>query len=51
MVRNIQRSRERGDSLHKIAARLNEKGVPTKNGKRWYASTVRHILGNDLYVR
>lgn len=38
-------------SLRKIAEALNEQGVPSKNGRRWYASTVKYILNNNLYKR
>jgi hypothetical protein len=45
VVGRIQRQRERGDSLRKIAADLNEAGVATaQGGVRWYAATVRHVL-------
>jgi DNA invertase Pin-like site-specific DNA recombinase len=45
VVRRIQRQRTRGDSLRKIAADLNQSGVPTaQGGARWYAATVRHVL-------
>jgi DNA invertase Pin-like site-specific DNA recombinase len=45
VVRRIQRQRARGDSLRKIAADLNQSGVPTaQGGARWYAATVRHVL-------
>ncbi len=41
--------RESGWSLGKIAKELNQRGVPTKQGKRWYASTIRYLLRNELY--
>ncbi len=41
--------REDGWSLGKIAKELNQRGVPTKQGKRWYASTIHYLLRNDLY--
>ena len=45
VVRRIQRQRARGDSYRKIAADLNEAGVPTaQGGREWYAATVRHVL-------
>jgi DNA invertase Pin-like site-specific DNA recombinase len=45
VVRRIQRQRERGDTLRKIADDLNRAGVPTaQGGARWYAATVRHVL-------
>lgn len=43
-VRRIQEMRAAGLSLHKIADRLNEEGVPTKLGGRWYAVTVQKVL-------
>ncbi len=39
-----------GASLSGIARRLNADAVPTKRGGRWYASTVRYLLRNDLYT-
>ena len=45
VVRRIRRQRERGDTFRKIAADLNEAGVPTaQGGAQWYAATVRHVL-------
>ena len=44
LVRRIKNLRTRGHSLHKIAAKLNESGAPTKRGGLWYACTVRNIL-------
>jgi len=54
--RRILRERARGDTFQKIAAGLNDDGVATAHaaepgepmvefvhGKRWYASTVRHV--------
>ena len=38
-----------GGGLRQSAALLNAQHVPTKRGGRWYASTIRYILGNDLY--
>lgn len=38
-----------GASLASIARRLNRDGIPTKRGGRWYASTVRYLVMNDLY--
>jgi len=39
--------REKGLSLHKIAARLNVSGARTKNGGTWQAKTVSRILPAD----
>jgi DNA invertase Pin-like site-specific DNA recombinase len=49
VVRRIQRQRARGDSLRTIADSLNQDAVPTaQGGKRWYAGTVRGILGRSV---
>ncbi len=49
VLRKIRLKREQGVSLRKIADTLNRGGVPAKNGGRWYASTVRYILGNSIH--
>ena len=36
--------------LSEIADGLNVDGVPTQRGGRWFASTVRYILGNAVYA-
>jgi len=41
--------RRAGWSLRTIAGELNRRGIPTKQGGRWYASTVRYLLQNKLY--
>jgi DNA invertase Pin-like site-specific DNA recombinase len=33
-----------GKSLNAIAATLNEEGVPTAKGGKWYASTISHVV-------
>lgn len=38
-----------GWSLRRIAAELNRRGVPTKQGSKWYAATVRYLRHNSLY--
>ena len=35
--------------LREIARELNEKGVPTARGGKWYSGIVKYILGNPLY--
>lgn len=36
--------------LSEIADGLNVDGIGTQRGGRWYASTVRYILGNSIYT-
>jgi len=50
-VKLIQALKADGWSLRKIATRLNDETVPTKQGGQWYASTVKYILDNSLYER
>lgn len=49
VIIEINKRRGCGHSLRKIADYLNGSGVPTKQGGRWYASTVKYILENDLH--
>lgn len=50
-VLKIHFMRQSGYSLHKIAAFLCERNVPTKNGGRWFAKTVSQILEfNRLHI-
>ena len=44
--KRIARMRKRGLTLRAIADALNDEGVPTaQGGAKWYASTVRKVLG------
>lgn len=45
----IKSRRDQGYSLRKIADGLNMGLIPTKNGAKWYPSTVHYILRNQLY--
>jgi DNA invertase Pin-like site-specific DNA recombinase len=48
VVLRIVDTRAGGESLRAIATRLNEDGVPTaQGGSRWYASTVKAVLGEQ----
>ncbi|MBA7490761.1 hypothetical protein ES702_01304 [subsurface metagenome] len=51
VVEYIKRLKRKKLSLRQIANRLNEKGIPTKRGGKWYAGTVRYILLNARYKR
>ena len=39
-----------GVAKETIAKRLNEEGVPTKRGTKWYVSSVYYILTNERYM-
>lgn len=39
-----------GKGTHAIATALNERGVPTKKGGKWTASTVRGLLSNEKFT-
>ncbi len=44
IVRRILLLWRRGSSYRSIAAKLNEEGVPTKQGRRWHHSTVGNVV-------
>jgi len=35
--------------LREIVRELNEKGMPTARGGKWYDGTIKYILKNPLY--
>jgi DNA invertase Pin-like site-specific DNA recombinase len=39
----IKKQKDSGLSFHEIARRLNNNGIPTQNGGKWYATTVKNI--------
>lgn len=39
-----------GKGTHKIASELNERGVPTRKGGSWTATTVRGLLTNEKFT-
>jgi len=43
VVSRILKHRKRGKSYTAIADHLNRQGIPTKQGRQWYASTVHYI--------
>ena len=49
-VKRAQALRSDGLSYRGIADTLNAEGAQTKNGGKWYASTVRYVCLNELYV-
>lgn len=50
LISRLHTMREQGRSLRSIANQLNTEGISGKQGGRWYASTVKYLLDNDLYV-
>lgn len=49
VIECIKTMDKNGVPMLRIAEALNNDGVPTKRGGRWYASTVRNILLNTLH--
>ena len=43
--RNIENA-----SYHKIARSLNEKRIPSKRGRKWYAETIKMIYTSSIYA-
>lgn len=39
-----------GKGTHRIASELNGRGIPTKRGGSWTASTVRWLLSNEKFI-
>ena len=37
-------------TLAEIACRLNAQGIPGKLGGKWYPTTVRNVLRNEIYL-
>jgi site-specific DNA recombinase len=48
-VRSIFQMKGDGLTLRAIAQTLNDRGVPTARGGKWYAGTVSYMLRNTLY--
>jgi DNA invertase Pin-like site-specific DNA recombinase len=52
IVRAMKKLRREGWTLGRIADQLTKSDISTKaGGRRWYASTVRYVLNNDLYSK
>jgi site-specific DNA recombinase len=49
VIKRIKRLRSEGFSYWKIARRLNQAGITTKRGARWYPASVRYVEQNTLY--
>lgn len=50
VVAEIQDMRDQGMTLRDIAGDLNERGIKGKRGGKFYASTIKAILDNDLHL-
>ena len=50
VVREILTRRAAGKTLRSIAEWLNSSAIPTKRGARWYASTVKAIVENEIHA-
>ena len=40
----------RRPSLAELAHALNVDGIPTRRGGQWYASTIRYVVMNPIYI-
>jgi site-specific DNA recombinase len=49
VIRRVKAWRSQGWTLRRIADTLNQDGISTKQGSRWFAQTVKDILGNPLH--
>lgn len=49
VLRLIRQFEDDDWSLAGIARELNHRGIPTKRGAKWYPSTVRYLLRNELH--
>jgi site-specific DNA recombinase len=49
IIKNIKKLRNNGCSLSQIANKLNSRHVPTKKNKKWYKSTIKKILDNNIH--
>jgi site-specific DNA recombinase len=49
VVLRIFEMRQAGLSLMSIARKLNNEGVASKRGRKWYPATVGYILNNPKY--
>jgi DNA invertase Pin-like site-specific DNA recombinase len=51
IVKEVYQARKEGMSINLIAKLLNDDGVPTINGGKWYGSTIHSILKNKIYTK
>jgi site-specific DNA recombinase len=50
IVREVFELYLEGKSYNKIATILNKRGVPTKNGGKWYAQHIKNMINNETYT-
>lgn len=50
IIRRIFTNCQKGMSLNQIADDLTKSGISTRNGKKWSAGGVQHILRNRFYI-
>jgi site-specific DNA recombinase len=51
LVKRMKNLKTRGHSLNNIAKKLNEEGIKTKNGKKWYKELVHHYIHKEGLYR
>jgi len=50
IVQKIFTMLDEGSGFFNIARALNEQGIPTKSGSKWYSFTVRRLAANPAYI-
>lgn len=50
LAQKIRARRAAGETLQSIADWLNKSGAKSKRGGKWFASTVKYIVDNELYA-
>jgi site-specific DNA recombinase len=51
LVARMRQMHNEGRSLRGIADQLNAEGIVGKAGGRWYATTVKKVLGNGIHTQ
>lgn len=49
-IKYVKNLRSRGFSWNKISERLNDKGIKSKNNKKWYGSSVYNMMRNESWI-
>jgi len=50
VVKGIFNAYLAGKGVNRIAQELNQRGIPTVNGRKWSVPTLRYMLSNEKYI-